>query len=157
MNEKFMGTPPYKYEKQNQVSYSFVSKGRRGVITKIVQFTPTSINGVFNLAYGDLLPEGDIDDKANSNNGDMIKVLGNVIEIVKEFTSTKVNIKIVFAGSTAVRTKLYYRILKNYQQMFEKDFILSAFIKTGIKKYAEIPFNELDEKSNCVAFFIKRK
>lgn len=136
-----MGTPPYKYEKQNQVSYSFVSKGRRGVITKIVQFTPTSINGIFNLAYGDLLPEGDIDDKANSNNGDMIKVLGTVIEIVKEFTSTKGNIKIVFAGSTAVRTKLYYRILKNYRQMFEKDFILSAFIKTDIKKYAEVPFN----------------
>ena len=91
MNEKFMVTPLYKYEKQNQVSYSFVSKGRRGVITKIVQFTPTSINGIFNLAYGDLLPEGDIDDKSNSNNGDMIKVLGTVIEIVKEFTNTKVS------------------------------------------------------------------
>jgi len=152
-----MGTPPYKYQKQNQVSYSFVSKGRQGEITKIVQFSPTTIKGIFNLAFGDLLPDGNIDDKANSNNGDMIKVLGTVIEIVKEFTSVNFNLKIIFAGSTTERTKLYYRILKNYRQLFEKDFLLYALIKTGDRKYEEIPFKELNEKSTYIAFFIKRK
>lgn len=152
-----MGTLGYKYEKKNQVSYSFVSKGRHGAIIKMVQFTPTSIKGVFNLAFGDLLPDGNIDDKSNSNNGDMIKVLGTVIEIVKDFTNENAHLNIVFSGSTAERTKLYHRILKNYCQSFEKDFILSAFVETGIKKYVEIAFNELDEKSNYVAFFIKKK
>ena len=152
-----MGIPGYKYEKQNQVSYSFVSKGRRGAIIKIVQFTPTSVKEIYNLAFGDLLTDGSIDDKTNSNNGDMIKVLGTVIEIVKDFTNENGQLKIVFSGSTAERTKLYHRIMKNYRQLFEKDFILSAFVETGAKKYAEMPFNRLDEKSNCVAFFIKRK
>jgi hypothetical protein len=34
---------------------------------------------LYNLGFGDLLPDGKIDDKVTSNNGDIIKVLSTVI------------------------------------------------------------------------------
>lgn len=152
-----MGTPAYKYEKGNLKSYSFTSKGCKGAIAKIVEFTPTSQKGIFNLAFGDLLLDGSIDDESNSNNGDMIKVLSTVIEIVKDFTKDSTGLKIVFAGSTIQRTRLYHRILKNYRQLFEKEFVLTVLVEVGNKKYLELPFSELEEKSRYIGFFKKRK
>ncbi len=60
----------------------------------------------------DLLASGKIDDKANSNNGDIIKVLSTVILIIKDFTEENPEAKIAFSGSTKERTALYQRILK---------------------------------------------
>jgi hypothetical protein len=70
------------------------------------------------MGFGDLLPDGTVDDKANSNNGDIAKVMVTVIEILKHFTSQHPSMEIYFEGSTAERTKLYGRILKAYYPIF---------------------------------------
>lgn len=79
-----MNHPAYPYRKNVDTRYVFVSKGRKH-IEKIVEFSPTSVPGSFNLGFGDLLQGGSVDDSVNSNNGDIIKVLATVINILKEF------------------------------------------------------------------------
>lgn len=72
-----MAQIPYSYNRVHPYGYIFISSGNRDIL-KAVQFTPKSTKNVYNLAFGDLLPNGDIDDKANSNNKDIIKVFATV-------------------------------------------------------------------------------
>ena len=75
-----MGQQPYPYTRKISFRYTFVSKGKMR-IEKSVVFAPTPVKNIFNLGFGDLLNDGTIDDTANSNNGDLIKVLATVIQI----------------------------------------------------------------------------
>lgn len=74
------------------------------------------------MAFGDLLPNGEIDDKAHSNNGDIIKIFATVIDILHDFTEQNPSYIILFLGSTPLRTLLYKRILKTYYQLFSEKF-----------------------------------
>ncbi len=70
----------------NTVSYkptdtTLVSIGKRDII-KSVEFTPTLKSNVYNLAFGDTLPNGELDDTTVSNNGDIIKIFATVIDIL---------------------------------------------------------------------------
>lgn len=147
---------PYSYNKKDLTQYIFVSKGKRGAITKIVQFTPTSIDKIFNLGFGDMLSNGEIDDTANSNNDDIGKVLTTVVSIIKDFTKEYPDIKIVFAGNTIRKTELYHRILKSNYSVFKNDFIITVLQNTGNNIYKEVVFDP-DTADKYSAFFVKRK
>lgn len=151
-----MQTKSYSYDRKYSTRYIFTSKGKKGAIVKIVEFTPTSVKNILNLGFGDLLEDGNVDDTANSNNGDIIKVLATVISIIKDFTAENPDIKVVFAGSTARRTELYQRILKMYYPGFKKDFIITALRDNGNENYTEVSF-EPGNNNKYIAFFIKRK
>ena len=143
----------YSYKRQGFQRYIFTSVGKNRII-KLVDFSPTTTPDLFNLGFGDLLPDGSIDDSINSNNGDMVKVLATIVQIIKDFTFQFPEIKLIFLGSTHDRTKLYTRILKMYYADFSKDFVITAFIKMN-DSYKEIGF---DPKGSFdyYAFFIKR-
>ena len=49
-----MAEQPYSYDKKYSTRYTFVSKGKRGAIIKVVEFLPTSNKSILNLAFGDL-------------------------------------------------------------------------------------------------------
>jgi hypothetical protein len=66
---------PYSYKQVRSRRYVFISDGNRRV-EKVVDFIPLGVRNIMNLGFGDLLPDGTIDDKANSNNGDITKVFG---------------------------------------------------------------------------------
>jgi hypothetical protein len=152
-----MSAAPYIYERRFLTRYTFISKGKKGAVTKIVEFTPTSNRLILNVAFGDLLDDGTMDDKSNTNNGDIVKVLATVIEIIKDFTNEYRNSKIIFTGSTIQRTKLYHRILNSYYTLFNREFVLSALIEVENKKYLEIPFEPGSNDNKYIAFFVKRK
>jgi len=114
----------YPYRKVRSKRYHFISVGKKR-IEKVVEFIALGENLV-NLAFGDLLPNGSIDYRANSNNGDIVKVLATVVDILKSFISLDPNVKIYFRGSTPERTKLYARILRTYYSVFSKDFIITG-------------------------------
>ena len=101
----------YVYYKKNTLRYVFLSEGPKGIIEKAVEFAPAYSRNVFTLGFGDVT-DGIVDDLAISDNKDAIKVISTVIKIVQEFTADHPNIKVVFAGSTHTRTRLYHRILK---------------------------------------------
>jgi hypothetical protein len=143
----------YPYKRLQSWRYGFVSDGKRK-IQKIVDFIPIDKGNIVSLGFGDLLPDGSIDDKANSNNGDIVKVLVTVVDILKDFTSLYPSTQVFFVGSTDERTKLYSRILKVYHAEFGKEFaILGALMMQGRLHYA--PYEPNSDKE-YLAFIIKR-
>ena len=148
-----MAHVPYTYKQIRSRRYVFISDGNRR-IEKVVDFIPLGVGNIMNLGFGDLLPDGTIDDKANSNNGDIVKVLATVVDILRHFTAKYPKAVIYFRGSTEERTKLYGRILRSYYQSFSKDFILMAII--GDKAENRTVLFDPRETSEYLAFFIKR-
>lgn len=143
----------YEYSKIHTCRYSFISTGKRTII-KVVEFTLTSKRNVYNLGFGDLLPNGEIDDTANSNNGDIIKIFATIIDILQDFTGRNPSYIILFLGSTPLRTLLYKRILKAYYQSFSADFFVSGLIETENGRL-EVPF-DAQSSETYFAFLVKR-
>ena len=56
---------PYPYKRLQSRRYLFISDGKKR-IAKVVDFVPLGIGNIMNLGFGDMLPDGTIDDKANS-------------------------------------------------------------------------------------------
>lgn len=133
--------------------YTFISIGKRRIAKRVI-FTPTGIRNVVNLGFGDLMPDGSIDDMVNSNNGDIVRVLATVVEILMDFTSRYPYVEILFAGSTPERTRLYTRILKTYYDNFSRQFKIQGLIMEG-EHYALLPF-ELEMDLKFVGFIIRR-
>lgn len=150
-----MNKSPYSYNRRYALRYTFVSRGPKGAILKVVEFTPLSEKNILNLGFGDMLPDGTINDTANTNNNDIVKVLATVIEIVNSLTLENPDLKIFFVGNTLTRTSLYRRILKMYYSDFNEHFVITAVVKDG-QRFVEKLF-EPDGNEKCVAFFIKRK
>lgn len=118
-----------KYEKYNTVlasangfEYSFVSIGPRGEIHKVVQFLETSDTSIYNLAFGDLLPDGNIDDQIKNDNKDRNKILATIAAIVYEFTAKRPEKMVFFTGSTIERTRLYRMALTINLAELSQDF-----------------------------------
>jgi|ERR1700722_9087164 hypothetical protein len=144
---------PYTYKRGHSERYIFTSVGKKK-IEKVVDFAPIGIKNIMNLGFGDLLQDGSVDDTANSNNGDLIKVLATVIEILKDYTTEYPRVEVFFAGSTIERTKLYTRILKTYYSDFSKEFIISA-ISGSENENGRIPFEPM-ANTEYLGFLIKR-
>jgi hypothetical protein len=144
----------YKYDIIGVKQYRFVSKGRKDII-KLVQFKPTRDPDIINLGFGDELPDGTIDDKSISDNGDIIKVLATVVKIAFDFTGEFPDKIISFTGSTPERTKLYYRILAMYFNEFSENFLISGGVdRNGLM--IEVDFDpKLSEE--YLVYFVKRK
>ena len=142
---------PYKLIRPRR--YIFVSTGRRR-IEKIVDFVPLGNSQFINMGFGDLLADGSIDDKANSNNGDIVKVMSTVIEILKHYTTQNPDVEIYFEGSTLERTKLYDRILKTYYVIFRKDFNLGCVVEVN-NDFQIVPY-EPSSYPTYIGFIIKR-
>jgi hypothetical protein len=131
----FMHQSSYVFQQPTVTRYIFTSVGRTR-IKKIVDFEELSVKNVYNLGFGDLRPDGSVDDKANSNNGDIIKVLATVITILNDFTTKNPDVHIIFTSSTDERMKLYARILKSHFSAFREKFTIAGLVQSasGYKK-----------------------
>jgi hypothetical protein len=103
-----MNKPKYLYKTEGEFTiYEFVSEGPNGRIAKMVEYTETATEGVFNLAFGDYDEiTNSINDLSVTNNGDSLKVLATVASTVYAFFNKHPNAYIVATGSTNVRTRL---------------------------------------------------
>ena len=131
-------------------TFEFTSEGPNGRISKLVQFTPTNLKDVYNLAFGDKDHEtGKIDDLVISNNNDSEKVLSTVVGTVFAFTDKNPDAWVYATGSTAIRTRLYRMGITKYLSEVSNDFDV---------------FGELDNKwevfkkgKDYLGFLVKRK
>jgi hypothetical protein len=87
--------------------FEFFSLGKNGSILKRIAFMRTKRAGVYNLAFGDIDDNGEIDDLSISDNGDRNKILATVAKAVDEYIKKFPRRSIVFSGSTNERTRLY--------------------------------------------------
>jgi hypothetical protein len=151
-----MNISPYPYTKRLN-RYSFISVGKKQV-RKVVEFDVLGYAHLYNLGFGDLLPEmpeSGIDDFSNTDNGDMIRVLATVVTILIEFLNLNPQATVVFSGSTETRTNLYRRIIKRYYPAYKHRYeIMASYWHNGRLLEGEFdPFF----KGEYVVFFVKRK
>ena len=106
----------------NLLEFSFVSIGPNGEIKIVVQFNITENPTIYNLAFGNLLPDGTVDDTIKNNNKDRNKVLATVAAAIYEFTSKFIDKYIFFKGSTPQRTRLYRMAITNNLDELALDF-----------------------------------
>lgn len=105
------------------VTFEFISEGVKGKIHKLIQFTPTNLKGIYNLAFGDKdLKTGKIDDQIISNNGDSEKVLATVVSAIYAFSEKNEETMIYATGSTESRTRLYRIGITKYLEEANRDF-----------------------------------
>jgi hypothetical protein len=127
----------------------FVSKGRHGNILKRIVFTATESEDVYNLAFGDIKEDGEINDLAISNNGDRNKVLATIVDVVKNYTQKYPSRLILFRGSTNERTRLYrIAVGLNFEEL-STEFEIYAFVGDEIVLFTQ--------NLALTAFLIKRK
>ena len=108
---------------ESLTTFEFISEGPKGLIPKLVQFSPTNIKGIYNLAFGDKDSQtGEIDDLVISNNADSEKILATVVATVYAFTDKYPGAWIYASGSTKARTRLYRRGISKYLDEVEQDF-----------------------------------
>jgi len=94
-----MSYAPYSFEQVQPTRYIFFSLGKHR-IEKVADFIPLKTKNIVNLGFGDLLPDGSVDDRVSSNNGDIRKVLSTVIHILNHFTTMHPELHVFFSGST---------------------------------------------------------
>ena len=118
-----------KFEKYDNLSissdaleFTFISEGPKGIIEKVVQYMATSDPSIYNLAFGDLLADGSVDDHIKNNNKDRNKILSTVAATVYEFTARYPEKWIFFTGSTDERTRLYRMALTINFEELKNDF-----------------------------------
>jgi hypothetical protein len=87
--------------------FEFLSIGKKGAIPKRIEFTSTDLPDIVNLAFGDIDPDGGINDYSISDNGDRNKILATVAYIVEIYLNMYPNKFVYFKGSTQERTRLY--------------------------------------------------
>jgi hypothetical protein len=95
----------YPFQREEISEYTFISNGPKGQITKVVQFQPLQRENLYNIGFGDLTASGTVDDKIESNNDDIVKVLATVIHIIQNFLTENAQARVFFMGSTVQRTR----------------------------------------------------
>jgi len=112
----------YKSEDKFRI-FEFISEGPKGRIKKIVEYSETGTEGIYNLAFGDYNDtDNTISDMTITNNGDSLKVLATVASTVYAFFEKNPEALIFATGSTAVRTRLYRMGITNNIAEIKEDF-----------------------------------
>ena len=149
-----------KYEKYESISissdtleFTFVSKGPKGEVQKVVQFIETNNPGIYNLAFGDLLPGGNVDDYVKNDNKDRNKILATVATTIYEFTARYPDRLVFFTGSTKERTRLYRMAISSNFDELTIDFEIFGVNLQHSDYYSE-PFEKGRE---YIGFLVKRK
>ncbi len=132
-------------------SFQFISEGHNGNIHKQVLFTSTPLPNVFNLAFGDIKENGDLDDLTISNNGDRNKILATILRVVDRYTNRFPDRYVIFKGSTEQRTRLYRMAISLHLEELSEIFDIYADISGDLK------FVWFRKGLIVKAFLIKRK
>jgi hypothetical protein len=130
--------------------FEFISEGPNGFIPKLVKYSETNLNGLYNLAFGDKdIRTGGINDLVISNNGDSEKVLATVVWTVYAFTDKHPEGYVYAIGSTRARTRLYRMGITRYIDEIRKDFHVY-----GLR---DEEWEDFEKETEYDAFLAKRK
>jgi hypothetical protein len=127
----------------------FTSEGKKGNIPKRIVFSATGWEGVYNLAFGDIGTNGEIDDYSISDNGDRNKILATIVDVVLAYTIKYPDRQIFFTGSTQERIRLYRMAVGLNLAELSHDFEIYAFVGDDIQAFTP--------NMDITAFLVKRK
>ena len=110
-------------EDSDAMVFEFTSVGPKGRIPKLVVYSNTHIEGLYNLGFGDKnIVTGAINDMVVTDNKDSQKVLATVASTVYAFFNKYPDALITAAGSTKARTRLYQMGISNNLKEISIDF-----------------------------------
>lgn len=133
-------------------TFEFVSVGRKGEVVKVVQFQPTEIPDLYNLAFGDINSDtGGFDDRVVTDNGDSEKVLATVVTAVYAFVEHHPESWVYATASTPARTRLYQMGINKYFDLAESDFEIMGEHQDKWERY------ERNRKYEAFAVRLKHK
>jgi len=95
------------YIRDEYTIFEFISIGPKGLIPKRIAFIPTEYTDIYNLLFGDIDIDGEVNDYSVSDNGDRNKVLATVAYAVEIYLNKYPYRYVFFTGSTKERTRLY--------------------------------------------------
>jgi hypothetical protein len=131
--------------------HHFILSVMDGMVHKRIVFLRTQNPLVFNLAFGDVEPDGDkLNDTVVTDNGDRNKVLATVSEIVSIYTKRYPERWIFIKGSTKSRTRLYRMVIASNFKELSKTFDLFGITETD----TVVPFTN---EPLFAALLIKRR
>ena len=131
MNEK-----PYFFEPPRiEYRYEFISVSEQKQVKKVVHFSPTDVEGLYNLALLDVLPNGSTSDVTETNNKDMATVLATVVQIVIDFFDKNPTNFVFIQGSDARRQRLYQIVINRELELIEKHFRVLGYDGKNIEVF----------------------
>lgn len=142
-----------RYQLKFSVSYTlyeFTSEGPLGRIPKIVKYTESNIEDIYNLGFGDKLDDtDDFDDEVITNNQDSKRVLATVAATVYIFLDKYPKASIFATGSSMARNRLYRIGISNNLEEIEEDFIILGRLNDSWERF--------EKNRNYTAFLLTRK
>jgi hypothetical protein len=120
------------------MTFTFESVGPKGIVAKVVKYSPLNVKGYYNLGFGDEDPNtGYISDLATTNNSDSRKVLATVAYTLYRFTERYPDAVVIAAGSTQARTRLYRMGISNNLVAIQHDFDIAGLTENGWEPFAK--------------------
>ena len=105
------------------MTFEFTSVGPKGEIPKLVIYSKTGVQGLYNLGFGDKnVTTGGVDDLIITDNKDSLKVLATVASTIYAFMDKYPNTAVTASGSTKARTRLYQMGISNNLEEISTDF-----------------------------------
>ena len=147
------------YRNETTTIFEFKSIGPNGEKTKVIVYTETQSENIYNLAFGDLIYDKVekkyfFDDSTITNNGDRNMILATVAESVYVFTKKYPEKMVFFKGSTLARTRLYRRAITINLDEISKTFLIFGVVKNKDGSLLNVPFKT---NKDFFGFTLKRK
>jgi len=136
-------------------TYSFVSKGPKGDLIKIVRFINLqNLPGTCNLALG-TIKGGSVDYTETTDNGDRNEVLATIFHIALTFSRAYPNQKIFIMGRNQATTRLYRGAINHLYAEIELEFF--TYGANFAESEEAYKFEEFIRDKRYDAFLFKRR
>ena len=117
----------------NALQHIFESVKNDVVIPKIVVYLPIENNpNLYQLVFGNLMPNGEIDTLSVSNNDDMKIILTTVVKTLFSFFELNPDKVVIFTGSTLSRTRLYRAVISKFINETELFYEIKGITENGV-------------------------
>jgi hypothetical protein len=128
-------------QETGEMFFTFLSQGEQ-VIPKLIAYTPINKEGerYFNWGFGDLIideltEQYRIDDKVESNNGDVKTIFYTVVSTLIEFFRLNPDAIVYVAGSNRQRLEVYKGLVYRHWRHIEPFYDVRGYVNRKIQVF----------------------
>jgi hypothetical protein len=126
-------------DRPNKKEYTFLSKGTRGTIRKVVELERYEETNVFNVLLVDEIDGQRMDDTDITGNNDAMKVINTVVRIIEKFFTDFPGNVVFISGNTPGKKFMYQRKVYLMDQ--------NKYVVLGNRRDGQ-PFNPIERPVN---------
>lgn len=98
-------------DEPNKKEYTFLSKGPRGTVRKIIELERFEETNIFNVLLVDEIGGTRMEDTDMTGNNDALKVINTTVRIIEKFFAAFPGNAVFISGNTTVKKLMYQRKL----------------------------------------------